>query len=163
MPGKLEALTTESPRKSCKVRIFEWYNRLCLACGWSSTEYLLLLSFLLLFNQCHLVFFFFSVLMRFNWKNYKTCKVCIMVTWYTDLLWTVNLPSTVLDLLGPKSLPGPSGLAGFSFAVTPSHPRGQTFPHHVGGPTYTHQRPTWRAPTWKFKKWELHSISLDKP
>lgn len=45
MPGKLEALTTESPRKSCKIHIFEWCNRLCLACDWSSTEYLLLFLF----------------------------------------------------------------------------------------------------------------------
>ena len=94
--------------------------------------------------------FFFSVLMRYNWKNYKICKVYIMVMWYTDLLWKVNLPSAVLDLFGQKSPPGPSGLAGFSFAVTScwfSHPRGHTFPHYVGAPTYTYQWSTWRAPT----------------
>ena len=149
MHWKLKALTTESPRKSCKVRIFEWYNILCLACDWSFIKYLLLSSFLLLFNQGHLVFFFL-VLPRYNWKNYKTCKVYIVVTWYMDLLWKVNLLSAVLDLFGPKSPPGPSGLAGFSSAVTPcwfSHSRGQTFPHLVGGPTYTYQRSSWRAPT----------------
>lgn len=77
------------------------------------------------------VFFFFSVLMRYNGQNCKIFKVHIMVIWYTGTLWKVNLLSAVLYLFGPKSPPGPSGLAGFSFSVLPywfSHPSRTGFP-----------------------------------
>ena len=125
----------------CRVHISEWYIILCPTCDWSSIKYLFLFSFLLLFNQGQdsikplvflVFFFFFSVLMRYNWQNCKIFKVHIMVIWYTtDTLWKVNLLSAVLDLFGPQSPPGPSGLAGFSFSVMPywfSHPSRTGFP-----------------------------------